>query len=189
MSFLDIFRKSSPTSVEQTKDENPLPEINESDFVDYSDPSKSNQETYYINIGSNLPIDVIYTFLKEDYESKAYQDALNNPDRSYMNANIDLLKSTLSIKFKQILLKYDTMLDVLHYHIDTRKQAGLTDVVDLLETKKKIYTKHVDTIQKMKEDLASNEPYMTRIFTSYEIGFKRGLSALTILNLKIEDSI
>lgn len=188
MSFFNFFKKSSTTE-NSTENTHPLPEIKEEDFIDNSEPSDNNSETYYISIGSRLPIDIIYTFLKEDYENKAYEDALKSPDKSYMSANINLLKSTLEIKFKQVLLKYDTMLDEINFHIDSRAQAGLTDIVDLLSTKKKIYLKHVEAVHKMHEDLNNNEPYMTGIFTSYEIGFKRGLSALTILNLKIEDSL
>ena len=136
-----------------------------------------------------LPIDIIYAFLKEDYEAKAYRDALTNPDRSYKEKNIAILRSNLDVKFKQVSLKYDDMCREIEMHIKTRGEAGLTDLVELLKSRKETYDKHKTELETMKNDLINNEPYMIGIFTSYEVGFTRGLAFLSLHNLKINNNI
>jgi hypothetical protein len=131
---------------------------------------------------------VIYGFLKEDYESKAYHDALTNPDKSYKDTNMVIIRSNLEVKFKQVMLKYEDMLRDISFHIQSRTQAGLTDIVELLKSKKETYEKHLEELKRMKQDLDNNELYMTGIFKSYEVGFTRGLASISLHNLKIDNT-
>ncbi len=163
-----------------------LPEIKEKDFIDNSEPTEQRNSTYSVEFGSRLPIDIIYGFLKEDYENKAYYDALTNPDKSYKETNLAIIRSSLEIKFKQVLLKYEDMLRRIEFHVKSRKEAGLIDLVEQLSAEKRIYEKHVEEITKMKQDLDKGELYMTGIFKSYEVGFTRGLASLSVQNLKID---
>jgi hypothetical protein len=189
MGFFDLFRKKEPIADVTIETKDPLPDIKEEDFIDNSNPTDESVSTYYISIGSKLPIDIIYTFLREDYENKAYNDALTNPDKSYKDANIDIIRSSLEVKFKQVMLKYEDLLREVAFHIHSRGQAGLTDVVDLLSSKKETYEKHVEELKRMKEDLEKGELYMTGIFKSYEIGFIRGLASISMHNLKIDNTL
>ncbi|MBZ4192551.1 hypothetical protein [Niabella beijingensis] len=191
MGFFDLFRKQVPVPAEIPDEarSNTLPEIKESDFIDDSDPVEENGATYSVVFGSKLPIDIIYGFLKEDYENKAYNDALTNPDQSYKAANLDIVRSNLEIKFKQVFLKYEDMLRDIDFHILSRGQAGLTDIVELLRSKQNTYEKHVEELKKMKEDLDKGALYMMGIFKSYEVGFTRGLASLSLHNLKIDASL
>lgn len=190
MGLFDVFKKK--TEVQETSNINSagnLPEIKEEDFIDNSEPTVNSNSVYSIEFGSKLPIDIIYGFLKEDYESKAYHDALSNPDKSYKETNLAIIRSTLEVRIKQVTLRYKDMLREIDFHIQTRSQAGLTDLVEQLKARKETYLSHVEEINTMKEDLANERLYMIGIFKSYEVGFTRGLASLTIHNLKIDNNL
>lgn len=188
MGFFDIFKSKKPVITELPAVKNELPEIKEEDFIDNSEPTIENG-TYSPEYGSRLPIDAIYSFLKEDYENKAYNDALTNPDKSYKETNIAIIRSSLEIKFKQVFLRYEDMLREIDFHIHSRGQAGLTDVVELLRSKKITYEKHVEELTLMKADLEKEALYMTGLFKSYEVGFTRGLASLSLHGLKIDNTL
>ncbi|HEX2937217.1 MAG TPA: hypothetical protein VHO72_17815 [Bacteroidales bacterium] len=179
MGLFDLFRKK------EVIQENNL--VSKSDF-DHSEPVSDNTN-YAAEFGAKLPIDIIYGFLTENFETKAYNDALTNPDKSYKETNIAIIRSNLEVKFKQVMLKYEDMLREIDFHIQSREQAGLTDIVGLLESKKDTYEKHVEELKKMKQDLDKDELYMTGIFKSYEAGFTRGLASLSLHNLRIDKGI
>lgn len=189
MGLFDLFKKKELASVNGSELKDELPEIKEEDFIDNSDPSLNDSTVYSVEFGSKLPIDIIYGFLKENYENKAYNDALTNPDKSYKETNIEIIRSNLEVKFKQVMLKYEDMLREINFHIHSRGQAGLTDIVELLLSKKDTYEKHVEELKKMKQDLDKQELYMIGIFKSYEVGFTRGLASLSLHNLKIDNTI
>lgn len=184
MSWLsNLFNKTPVEAHEPNADSSK--EIKKEDFIDDSDPIDQYGQ-YSIEYGTRLPIDLIYGFLKEDYQYRAYNDAITNPDKSYKDTNIAIIRSELEVKFKQVLIKYEDMLREINFHIESRTQAGLTDIVEQLKARKETYLKHVEEIQQMKKDLEDQELYMTGIFKSYEVGFTRGLASLSIdtLNLK-----
>lgn len=187
MGFLDLFRKKSEIQGYNPEQKENLSEIREVDFVDNSEPAEL-QKSNSGEFAYKLPIDVIYGFLKEDYESKAYHDALTNPDKSYKETNMVIIRSNLEVKFKQVMLKYEDMLRDISFHIQSRTQAGLTDIVELLKSKKETYEKHLEELKRMKQDLDNNELYMTGIFKSYEVGFTRGLASISLHNLKIDNT-
>ena len=189
MGFFDLFKKTEQVQEVKLEEKNALPEIKEEDFIDNSEPSGQENSTYSVDFGSKLPIDIIYGFLKENYENKAYHDALTSPDRSYKETNIAIIRSNLEVKIKQVLLKYEDMLRDIEFHIQSRGQAGLTDIVELLKSKKVTYEKHLEEIKKMKQDLDKEELYMIGIFKSYEVGFTRGLASLSLYNLKIDNTL
>lgn len=189
MGLFDLFKKRQTEQLANPEIKSALPEIKEEDFIDNSEPSDQSNLSYSVEYGSKLPIDIIYSFLKDDYENKAYNDAITNPDKSYKETNLAIIRSSLEIKFKQVSLKYDDMLREIDFHIQTRSQAGLTDLVELLKYRKETYLKHVEEIQKMKIDLDKEELYMIGLFKSYEVGFTRGLASLSLHNLKIDHSL
>jgi hypothetical protein len=190
MGLFDLFKKNEQPQELILEEKNVLPEINEDVFIDNSEPTTGQENsTYSVEFGSKLPIDIIYGFLKENYETKAYHDALTSPDRSYKEANIAIIRSNLEVKFKQVMLKYEDMLRDIDFHIQSRGQSGLTDIVELLKSKKETYLKHVEEIKQMKQDLDKEELYMIGVFKSYEVGFTRGLASLSLHNLKIDNTL
>jgi hypothetical protein len=188
MGLFDLFKKKELIQENNLESKNDLPEIKEEDFIDNTEPVNDNS-IYSVEFGSKLPIDIIYGFLKENYENKAYNDALTNPDKSYKETNIEIIRSNLEVKFKQVALKYEDMLREINFHIQSRGQAGLTDIVELLKSKKDTYEKHIEELKKMKQDLDKGELYMIGIFKSYEVGFTRGLASLSLHNLRIDNTL
>lgn len=180
MGLFSWFKTKQEKATELTT--NVLPEIKKEDFVDDSDPKKNNSIT--ITYGTGMPIDLIYSFLKEDYETKGYDDALSNPDVSYKEKNKSIIKSNLEIKFRQVRLKYVDILRVIDFHISSRRQAGLVDLVRELENKKETFEHHLEELNKMEQDFAKEEPYMVGMLLSYDKGFLRGLAALSLEQMK-----
>lgn len=189
MGLIDLFKKKKLIQENNSETKSELPVIKEEDFIDNTDPSVNGNSIYSVEFGSKLPIDVIYGFLKENYENKAYNDALTNPDKSYKETNIAIIRSNLEVKFKQVMLKYEDMLREINFHIQSRGQAGLTDIVELLKSKKDTYEKHIEELKHMKQDLDKEELYMIGIFKSYEVGFTRGLASLSLHNLRIDNTL
>ena len=137
-----------------------------------------------ITYGTGKPIDLIYNFLKDDYESKGYDDSLTNPDTSYKEMNKSMIRSSLEIKFKQVHRKYEDDLRTIDFHINSRKEAGLVELVKELETKKEILLQHVKELNTMEQDFINEAPYMMGMLFSYERGFLRGLAALSLEQIK-----
>ncbi len=147
---------------------------------------KEKTENSYITIayGTGRPIDLIYNFLRDDYESKGYDDALTNPDTSYKEMNKSMIKSALEVKFKQVQRRYEDDLKKIDFHINSRKEAGLVELVKELETKKEILLQHVNELNTMERDFIGEKPYMMGMLYSYERGFVRGLAALSLEQIK-----
>jgi len=180
-------KKSTP-SVNQIEAE-PLKEIKENDFIDNSDPNADDSiNTKTITYGSSMPIDLIYQFLKEDYETKGYEDALCNPDNSYKEMNKTIIRNNLEVRFKQVKLKYMDDVREIDFHIQSRAQAGLVDVVELLKARKQTLTEHQQQLEEMERDLRNGSGYMIGMLLSYERGFLRGLAALSLETLKSQKS-
>ncbi len=161
-----------------------VPEIKKEDFVDDSNPKSNSSGTVTITYGTGMPIDLIYGFLKEDYETKGYEDALSNPDISYREMNKSIIKSNLEVKFRQVRLRYTDVLRDLDFHINSRTQAGLVDLVRQLETRKETYQQHMKELNQMEQDFYDEKPYMVGMLFSYDKGFSRGLAALSLEQLK-----
>lgn len=187
MGLLDLFRKKEQPQETANADKNAVHLAREENIVENKEMDLFSASA--AEFGAKLPIDIIYNFLKEDYENKAYRDALTNPDKSYKETNLVIIRSNLEIKFKQAALRYEDMLQDIDFHIQSRTQAGLSDIVELLKSKKETYIKHLAEISKMKKDLENDELYMTGIFKSYEVGFTRGLASLSLHNLRIDSTL
>lgn len=184
MGFFDMFRNrfgaDQNNKFDAHSDQTNHSEIQEEDFVDYSEPiSKEN------SLQSSMPIDEIYHYLQINFENKGYEDALSNPDTSYRDMNKKHIISNLRILFKQVKQIYLDNLNRTEFHIKSRSQAGLVDIVDLLINRKVLLDNHLEEITKMEDDLEKEEDYMIGMLLSYERGFLRGLAALSLETLNI----
>ena len=160
------------------------PIIEQDVLVEDTNEEKSTNNLITITYGTGKAIDLIYNFLKDDYESKGYDDALTNPDSSYKEMNKAMIKSSLEVKFKQVRRRYEDDLRTIDFHINSRKEAGLIELVKELETKKEILLQHVKELNTMEQDFMSETPYMMGMLFSYERGFLRGLAALSLEQIK-----
>ncbi len=105
MSLFDYFRKRQKFSVGDPVMTEEIVE-NGNRETDETESAGNSSSTVLINYGTGMPIDLIYSFLKEDYETKGYDDALSNPDVSYKEMNKSMIRSNLEIKFRQVKLRY-----------------------------------------------------------------------------------
>ena len=176
MGVFDFFRRKPVVVKEPTIEQNVL--------VEETNEEKPVNNIVTITYGTGKAIDLIYNFLKDDYESKGYDDALTNPDSSYKEMNKAMIKSSLEVKFKQVRRRYEDDLRTIDFHIDSRKEAGLIELVKELETKKEILLQHVKELNTMEKDFMDEAPYMMGMLYSYERGFLRGLAALSLEQIK-----
>ena len=176
MGVFNFFRKKQMLVEEPTMEQNLV--------VEETQNEKPVNSIVTITYGTGKPIDLIYNFLKDDYESKGYDDSLTNPDTSYKEMNKSMIRSSLEIKFKQVQRKYEDDLRTIDFHINSRKEAGLIELVKELETKKEILLQHVKELNTMEQDFINEAPYMMGMLFSYERGFLRGLAALSLEQIK-----
>lgn len=187
MGFLDFFKKSTSATPVAGAPKEVLPETQPADAVRNSDTLEGT-DSEAITYVTGMPIDLIYFYLKEDNEKKGYADALSNPDNSYKEMNKSLIRSNLEVKFKQVILKYTDDLREIDFHIESRSQAGLIDLVEQLKSKKETLRKHMDMLVEMENDLRKDTPYMLGMLMSYERGFMKGLAALSLETFKTRQS-
>jgi hypothetical protein len=159
-------------------------EPTEEQFIDKSEPSDlqnvvANKESYGLY--------QIFDYASTDFEQRGYQDALINPDSSYKQENIELLIEDLRIKIRQAKNHYTTKLKTLDFHIKSRNDAGLIDIVDELESKKSIINQNFDEVLKIEEETKEHKGLIVRLKLSYTRGFNRGLASLSnqILNTEV----
>jgi hypothetical protein len=124
-------------------------------------------------------LDSVYAFLQFDYESKGYQDALTNPDESYKNDNISLIKHDFLILLDRTASWYETMLKETDFHISSRSRAGLIDLVEELKIRREITSSHLEKVQQIKSEALTGTGSSDRIVLSYQRGFMRGLYAIS----------
>ena len=185
MGIMELFFGTTKKS-DQNGTENPakaedqlLPEIKGTNRLTIASPvSKDDEMTV------SMPLDEIYNYLRIDFESRGYEDALSNPDTSYRDMNKQLLVSNLKVLFKQIKQIYIDNLKTNDFHIKSREQAGLIDIVELLKNRRETLENHLTEINKMETDLENNVDYMVGMLLSYERGFLRGLAALSLESFK-----
>ncbi len=176
-------KKSDQASEISAKpDEQIVPEIKEPNGANNGVPLTREAE-----LTVSMPLDEIYKYLRVDFESRGYDDAMSNPDTSYRDMNKQLIVSNLKVLFKQIKQIYIDNLKTTDFHIKSREQAGLIDIVELLKNRKETLDNHLNEINKMETDLDGKEDYMVGMLLSYERGFLRGLAALSLETLKLKN--
>ena len=67
-----------------------------------------------------------------------------------------MIKSKLEVKFRQVKLKYQNELRSIDFHINSRKEAGLVEIVRQLETKKEMLMQHINELEKMETDFENS---------------------------------
>ncbi len=148
-----------------------------------TDGKVANSDLVLIKYVTGMPIDMIYHMLEEDNESKGYEDALANPDISYKEMNLSIIRNRLELKFQQVLLSYENDLQNIEFHINSRAEAGLVDVVRVMKIKKNTMQEHVNRIKQMEQDFQNKVAYTCSMLLSYEKGFQKGLAAVSLNQL------
>jgi len=177
MAFFGLFKKQPAAPTESTV-------IQDATFTDDVRPA----EVIHDPDNNVTGIEAVYAFLQGDYESKGFNDALTNPDDSYKQDNIRLIKLDLQILIEKVSTYYEDLSKELDLHISTRSRAGLIDLVEELESRKQMVNEHRMKVSRLEDEINQEHSMSNRIILSYQRGFMRGLSALSqskVLNKKI----
>jgi hypothetical protein len=188
MALFNLFRRkkndvqvlppASPVPINgNTVNEPEPPRVPKSVFIEENAPDS--QSLTFKSNGQKVGIDLIYDFLQVDYERKGYEDALTNPDESYKNDNINLLRLDLAILVQKVDNYYIEILKELDFHIESRKRAGLVDLVLQLNSKREVVLDQMERLNTIKLDIEQKNGITQRIVLSYQRGFLRGLAALS----------
>ena len=185
MGFLNLFKKNRTHHPGENHLDNEHPLLSRSMFIEDQDPL----EKMEIAPGKKemKGIEEIYFFLQQDYESKGYNDALTNPDESYRIDNIDLLTKDLAILIQKVSTYYEDLLREIDFHILSRGRAGLIDLVEVLKTRKELVMDHLKKVSQIRYEMDNHNGMTHRIILSYQRGFMRGLSAITIADILRKD--
>lgn len=128
-------------------------------------------------------IDSVHFFITIDLDKKGYNDALTNPDASNLKDNLKLLYYDLTIVIERALSYYNDKIKEQEFYIKSRNDIGLTDLAEEITTEKNKILELIDKVKKIEEETINNQGKSQRMILSYEIGFKRGLAAITASKL------
>lgn len=169
-------RQSVPVDVVTDPSESDGPEIPKDLFVEERDP----KDIPLVEGMEDSPgIQGVYAYMLSDFEGKGYRDALANSDLSSRDDNVRLLHLGLQIRIDQSKLYYEDRIKEIVSHINSRSQAGLNDLAQDLDVRRKIYSGHLEALENLKKELASGDGTTFRVVHSYMSGFKRGLATIT----------
>lgn len=174
-SFFSRNKQALDSAAEGNQEAKVLPEIKQEDFVDHSDPNDN--DVISIQYGTQMPIDIIYTYIDKDYEEQGYDDAMCNADCTYKDSKKLIIKNELKRLFERVGLRYKSDLRDIEVQISIVEQQGLMNTASSLKARKETFLEHMETMKMMEECLDNEEQQMLSMISSYERGFLKGLAA------------
>jgi hypothetical protein len=181
MGLFSFLKRRKDKRTGENQDGTAYPEITKAMFIEDQDPLE-NMNLQPVNPDTK-GIGEIYLFLQKDYESRGYNDALTNPDESYRIDNMRLLKEDLSILIQKVSTYYEDLLKEIDFHILSRGRAGLVDLVEVLKTRKVLVEDHLTKVRQLRQEMERGDGMTQRVLLSYQRGFMRGLSAITLTEI------
>ncbi len=174
MGLIDWFRSSKRNEIQNG-------EIDEERFIENTPPLNGIGEQAVLEKAEapSEGIELIFSYLAQDFEERGYNDAMTNPDTTYKEDNIKLLRYDLALRIDQVDSYYSDMKNTLDFHIKTRSRSGLIDMVEALQTKLFLLNEHIEKLNKFKTESESQTGVSERVVLSYKRGFSRGLAALS----------
>ena len=124
-----------------------------------------------------MPIDVIFNFVRKDYENEGYNDALISTDPTYKSTKEGMIRNDLKTLFTQVALKYKNDIRMLDVEIDNYKQACLFSSVSAMESRRSTFEEQLGKIREMESQLDNDDPRMMIMIESYRRGFLKGMAA------------
>ncbi|MFZ4860758.1 hypothetical protein ACL9RF_01090 [Sphingobacterium sp. Mn56C] len=180
MGIFDFFKKQHK-STEEKAEENGNILIPEKVFIEKIDAESP------ANLNTAVGIQAIYNYLKLDFESKGFNDALVSPDEKYKQDNLKLIKYDLEIILHQVKTYHDSMVKEIDFHISSRSRAGLVDLVEELQTKKADLLEHMGKVYEIDKSLKEDTGLFERAILAYQRGFTKGLSSITQSTLLMKE--
>lgn len=190
--MFDFFKKSGATTTDngsspitpvQELDYSVPPTMQEQDFIDNTDPNgTSAHSTVTINYGTNMPIDSIFAYIEKNWEEAGRQDAMRNPDASYMHAKLKIIGETLKRRFELVRLRYNKDIRNYEAQLDNLKVLGVSTGLVQLESHIVTCKEHLKKIDEMEQKLRNQDPSLMTMNDSYQRGFIMGVT-VTVNNL------
>ena len=121
----------------------------------------------------------VYKYLRSDFENKGFSDCLVNSEKSYMLENITIILNDLLLLIDESIQALDDELKQIDFHIGTREDEGLTNLVKELKIKKETIQDHKNKLREFELDAKERKGSSVKIMKSYERGFQRGYVSIT----------
>jgi hypothetical protein len=176
MSWLSrLFGKKATTN----SDRNTYPEVKKELFIE--EPAAQNGTTdAELKVEQDQHnIHLLYDLLSKDYQQQGYNDALANPDTSYMTDRVKEFRGELNIAIRKVKTFYEDAIRELDFLIMSRGRSGMVDVVDELKMRKeKAADHHKKTLDIEQEVIQEGEQH--RLVISYNRGFQNGMAAIAM---------
>ncbi len=156
--------------------------------VDHSDSNANGNESTVTNEQTPLtvssktgwPIDIVYGYLRKDYEEQGYNDAILKSDMAFKDMNLSIIKNKILMVFREVQLNYDVREREIQINIDNCNAAGLLTTVSDLNKKMQIISAHKAELKQLEEDFLQNTNAASIPLQSYECGFLRGIAAAAL---------
>ncbi len=175
--IVDAKRQSENEQNQDVKTE--LPNIPEHVFIEYEKPTVNQDMEAIEQENEKNDLKSLYRFLERNLEKKGYEDALINPDTSYMETHIRYIHNELNLVLAKVKTYYSGHLRNINFHIETRKRSGMIETVDELLSHKATVEEDIAMVRTIEEDLVKKQGLSQNLFLSYEKGFKNGFAAIT----------
>lgn len=154
-------------------------EIPEHIFVEYQKPNQSTPMEPTETPQEVNDIYSLYRYLEQNLEKKGYEDALMNPDTSYMEEHVRFLQNELNIRISKVSTYYKNHLRQIDFHIETRKRHEMIEMVDELLTKKATVEDEMKILSSIEEAAKITSGITQNVALSYRKGFRNGFAAIT----------
>jgi len=156
-----------------------LPNIPENVFIEHEKPTVNQDMEAIEQENEKNDLKSLYRFLERNLEKKGYEDALINPDTSYMETHIRYIHNELNLVLAKVKTYYSGHLRNISFHIESRKRTGMVETVDELLSHKATVEEDIAMVHTIEQDLVKKEGLSQNLFLSYEKGFKNGFAAIT----------
>lgn len=133
-----------------------------------------------VSYATGWPIDIIYGYLHKNYEKKGYDDAMLNSNLAFRDMNMNIIRHKILMVFREINLNYDAMKQDLDTRIETCNTAGLLTTAADLNKQMSVIKAHREELSQLENDFRSNANEASVPLMSYECGFLRGISTITM---------
>lgn len=155
------------------------PDVPENIFIEYAKPKpKQSMEPNEANSEAN-DLKVLYRYLEQSREKKGYEDALINPDTSYMEEQIVYIGNELGLLLSKIKSYYSGYMRKIDFHIETRKRSGMIETVDELMTHRETILEEIQIVAAIEADSINGKGLSQNPVLSYKKGFRNGFAAIT----------
>jgi hypothetical protein len=175
--IMDAKQQSENEQNQDTKTE--LPNIPEHVFIEHEKPTVNQDMEATEQENEKNDLKSLYRFLERNLEKKGYEDALINPDTSYMETHVRYIHNELNLVLAKVKTYYSGHLRNINFHIETRKRSGMIETVDELLSHKATVEEDMVMVRTIEEDLVKKVGLSQNLFLSYEKGFKNGFAAIT----------